>query len=189
MQTKYITKATDLAKDYIKKRVRKGDTVVDATVGNGNDTLFLSRLVSDSGRVYGFDVQSIAIKKTAEKLEANGLSNRVVLINDGHENIEKHIKSEVSAIMFNLGYLPGQEHNITTKHNTTLIAIESGIKLLEKNGLMTIAVYIGHEEGRKEKEAILNYLEKVDQSIVNVLKLEFINQRNAPPFLLVIEKR
>ncbi len=189
MQAKYITKATDLAREFIGKAIKPGDIVVDATVGNGNDTLFLSRLVSESGRVYGFDIQKFALKEATQKLQTNGVLDRVELINDGHENINKYITSKVNGIMFNLGYLPGGKHEITTKNNTTLIAIKTGIELLKGNGIMTIVVYTGHEEGKREEEDILSYFEKVDQNIVNVLKLGFINQKNNPPFLLVIEKR
>ena len=115
MQAKYLNKATDLAKGLITKAVSYGDIVVDATVGNGNDTLFLCQLVGEKGKVIGFDIQDVALERTREKLSENNMLDRVILINSGHENLKDYIDSGVSAIMFNLGYLPGNNHNITTR--------------------------------------------------------------------------
>lgn len=189
MQAKYLNKATDLAKDLIAKVVSKSDTVIDATVGNGNDTLFLSELVGENGKVIGFDIQDTALRKTQQKLEEKNLLDRVELINSGHENLNIYVKDKVSAIMFNLGYLPGNNHNITTRYETTLEAIKQGIDLLKKNGVMTVVVYPGHNEGLEEKERLLEFLCTVDQKEVNVLKMEFINQINNPPLLIAIEKK
>ncbi|SHJ48167.1 tRNA (mnm(5)s(2)U34)-methyltransferase [Paramaledivibacter caminithermalis] len=189
MQAKYINKATDLAKELITKAVSKKDIVVDATVGNGNDTLFLCDLVGEKGKVIGFDIQDMAIKKTEEKLKDKNMMARVFLINSGHENLKNYVDTEVSAIMFNLGYLPGGNHDITTNYETTLQAIKQGIDLLKKNGIMTIVIYPGHSEGREEKKRLLEYLCTIDQKQANVLKMEFINQINNPPLLVVIEKK
>ncbi|WIF94725.1 tRNA (mnm(5)s(2)U34)-methyltransferase [Caminicella sporogenes] len=189
MQAIYLNKATQLAKDIIKKVVKSGDVVVDATIGNGNDTVFLCNLVGDSGKVYGFDIQKKAVMTTIKKLEMENVIDRAVIIEGGHENIDKYVKEEVSAIMFNLGYLPKADHNITTKYNTTIEAIKKGIKVLKLNGVMTIVVYPGHKEGFEEKIKLLEFLEKIDQKYINVLKLEFINQINNPPFVLALEKK
>lgn len=189
MQAKYLNKATDLAKDLITKVVCEKDVVVDATVGNGNDTLFLCDLVGEEGRVIGFDVQKIALEKTEKRLKERKILDRVELINSGHENMKNYIDCEVSAIMFNLGYLPGNDHSITTKYGTTLKAIKEGIDLLQKNGVMTIVIYPGHREGMEEKENLLEFLCTVDQRKANVLKMEFINQINNPPLLIAIEKK
>ncbi|WP_432409507.1 class I SAM-dependent methyltransferase [Wukongibacter sp. M2B1] len=189
MQAKYLNRATDLAKNLIREVVSEKDIVVDATVGNGNDTLFLCDLVGAEGRVIGFDVQKLALEKTEKRLGERNLLDRVKLINSGHENMKNYIECEVSAIMFNLGYLPGNDHSITTKYETTLKAIMEGIDILKKNGVMTVAIYPGHREGMKEKENLLDFLCTVDQRKVNVLKMEFINQVNNPPLLIAIEKK
>lgn len=189
MQAKYLNKATDLAKELIAKVVLKNDMVIDATVGNGNDTLFLCDLIGENGKVIGFDIQDIALRKTEKKLKDRNMLDRVQLINSGHENLKKHVETKVSAIMFNLGYLPGNNHDITTKHETTLEAIKQGIDLLKKNGVMTIAIYPGHSEGIREKEKVLEFLCTIDQKQANVLKMEFINQKNNPPLLIAIEKK
>lgn len=189
MRAKYLNKATDLAKNLISRVVSKDDIVVDATVGNGNDTLFLCELVGAEGKVIGFDIQDKALAKTKEKLEERNMLNRVEIINTGHENLKDHVNTHVSAIMFNLGYLPGNNHRITTKYDTTLIAIKQGIELLKKNGVMTISVYPGHAEGFEEKEKLLEFLSTIDQKEADVVKMEFINQINNPPLLIAIEKK
>lgn len=189
MQAKFLNRATDLAKDIIKKVVKKDDIVIDATVGNGNDTLFLCDLVGERGKVYGFDIQELAIKRTEERLKKNGLADRALLINDGHENLSKYVNQKVTAIMFNLGYLPRADHKITTKYETTLEAVKQGIDLLATNGVMTIVIYPGHKEGMEEKEKLLEILSNFSQNVVNVLKMEFINQKNNPPLLVAIERK
>lgn len=189
MQAKYLNKATDLAKNFISRVVSQDDTVIDATVGNGNDTLFLCELVGEGGRVIGFDIQDEAITKTKKKLMERNMLSRAKLINTGHENLKEYVNTSVSAIMFNLGYLPGNGHKITTKSHTTLTAIKQGLDLLDKKGLMTIAIYPGHPEGAKEKERLLEFLTTIDQKKANVLKMEFINQINNPPLLVAIEKK
>ncbi|WP_432664841.1 class I SAM-dependent methyltransferase [Wukongibacter baidiensis] len=189
MQAKYLNKATDLAKDLISKVVMEKDIVVDATVGNGNDTLFLCDLVGEEGRVIGFDVQKVALEKAEKRLLERKVLDRVELINSGHENMKDYINGEVSAIMFNLGYLPGKDHTITTKYDTTLKAIKEGMELLKKNGVMTVVIYPGHSDGMEEKENLLKFLCTVDQKKANVLKMEFINQVNNPPLLVAIEKK
>ncbi len=189
MQSKYLNRATDLAKDFIRKTLHEGDVAIDATVGNGNDTIFLCKQVGESGRIYGFDIQEMAINSTIKKLEKYNFHKRTVLVRDGHENLTKYVKEKVSAIMFNLGYLPGGNHEITTNYSSTILGVKAGIELLKPNGIITIVIYPGHAEGYREKEEVLNFLSEANQDVIDVLKLEFINQVNNPPILLAIEKK
>ena len=114
----------DTAKQLIALRVMPGDTVIDATVGNGHDTLFLARLVGREGLVYGFDIQQVALERTAARLQEAGLQDRVQLIHAGHEELKKYVPDFVQAVMFNLGYLPGADKSVTTLGHTTLRAIK-----------------------------------------------------------------
>lgn len=173
---------------YIEHFVEKGDIVIDATAGNGNDTLFLAQLVGESGHVYSFDVQQIALDRTAEKLGSRGLKDRVDLIKDGHESLDKHVKSKVKAVMFNLGYLPRGDHNIGTHADTTITAIEKSLSILLVGGIISIVVYHGGDSGFDEKVQVMEYLEKLDQEMYVVMKTDFINQSNCPPILVCIEK-
>ena len=103
---KIIKNSLKQSHQYIKACVNEGDTVVDATCGNGNDTVFLAQLVGERGRVFGFDIQDAAIENTAGKLEELKLLKRVTLIKDGHENMGNYVNENIKAVMFNLGYLP-----------------------------------------------------------------------------------
>ncbi|MGL4914049.1 MAG: tRNA (mnm(5)s(2)U34)-methyltransferase [Romboutsia sp.] len=188
-KSKYITKVTDINKLYIEQVIENGDIVVDATMGNGYDTKYLAEKVGENGFVYSFDIQEEAIKSTKKKLEKENLSDRVKLILDGHENMDKYIEKEISCVVFNLGYLPRAKHRIITKPNTTIKAIEHSLKLLKPNGIVSIAIYTGHEGGPEEKNSIYDFVKELNQDEFSVMECGFINQVNCPPQLLLIEKK
>lgn len=171
---------------YIKKVVEKGAIVVDATMGNGNDTEFLAELVGCEGKVYSFDIQSKAIEKTKERVSK--YLKIVELINDGHQNMDKYMSVEIDACMFNLGYLPGGDHNIKTRFETTKQAIEKALGLLKQNGLITIVVYHGGDSGFEEKEKLMDFFCSLDSKKYTVMKTEFFNQINCPPVFVCVEK-
>lgn len=183
-----IANSLSQSHQYIERFVEQGDIVIDATAGNGNDTIFLAKLVGEKGRVFSFDVQQIAIDRTREKLSILGLSDRVELINDGHENLDKYVNGNVKAVMFNLGYLPGGDHNLGTKAETTICAIEKSMSLLVTGGIISIVIYHGGDSGFEEKNKVMEYLGNVDPKKYTVMKTEFINQPNCPPILVCIEK-
>ncbi|MEG6574242.1 class I SAM-dependent methyltransferase [Caldibacillus debilis] len=176
----------------LEKRVQPGDIVVDATVGNGHDTLFLAKLVGPAGKVYGFDIQEIAIRRTKERLEKERAGQNVVLFHCGHEELLHRIPEKdhgkISGAIFNLGYLPKGDHTIITKPETTLKAVEGLLQITAPGGVISIVVYEGHPGGKAEKEALLDYVQKIDQTRARVLMYRFINQKNDPPFCLAIEK-
>ncbi len=189
LRAKYINKITEVNKIFLEKIVQKGDTVIDATMGNGYDTVYLGDLVGEAGKVYAFDVQEEAIKSTKKKVERDNMTDRVELILDGHQNIDKYVTEEVSCVVFNLGYLPRAKHVVITKPDTTLEAIKKSLTLLKPNGIISIAAYIGHEGGMEEKDFICEYLNNLDQNEFNVLHMQFTNQINNPPQLILVEKK
>lgn len=189
MQGNYFNNAINIARNICIKKIKKGDIVVDATMGNGNDTLFLAELIGDIGRIYSFDIQENAVKNTMEKLKNSNIKCEVNLILDGHENINKHVKEKVSLVIFNLGYLPRAEHRVTTKSDTTITAIQKSLEILDAYGLVIIVVYHGHPEGKDEKIAIEEFISNLNQREYNVVQMNFVNQINNPPMLIVIEKR
>ena len=189
LRAKYINKITEVNKIFLDKIVQKGDVVIDATMGNGYDTIYLGNLVGENGKVYAFDVQEEAIKSTKKKVERDNMTDRVELILDGHQNLDKYVKEEVSCVVFNLGYLPRAKHVVITKPDTTLEAIKKSLKLLKPNGIISIAAYIGHEGGLEEKNYICEYLDNLNQNESNVLHMQFTNQINNPPQLILIEKK
>lgn len=174
-------------KYILKKAVNLGDNVIDATVGNGNDTRYLSELVGEDGRVFGFDVQQEAISNTKYKLDADNIQN-VYLIHDGHENVLKYISGEISAAIFNLGYLPGSDKSVTTNGNTTWKAVIDILTLLKQGGIIVLVIYHGHEAGKMERDAIEMEVAKLDPAKTEVLRYEFLNKMDAP-YVIVIERK
>lgn len=181
-----IERVLPYVKTLLQRTISAGDIVIDATAGNGYDTLFLSQLVGYTGHVYAFDVQKTAIDATLLRL--GEMRAHATVIHAGHELIDEYVTKEISAAVFNLGYLPGADHSIITKSKTTITAIKSCLKLLKVGGLVVLVVYHGHEGGDDERDALIDYLQSLPQSFVNVLKYDFINQQNYPPFVLAIEK-
>lgn len=178
----------EVARKLISERVQAGETVIDATMGNGNDTLFLARLVQEKGRVIAYDIQPLAMEKTRERLEREGVAERVEMRLASHEEIAG-LDLCAGAIMFNLGYLPGGDEEISTQAASTIYAIESGLKVLRPGGIMTVMIYWGHSAGEVEKEAVESFCHTLSQLEFLVLKYQYINQQNQAPFLLAIERR
>lgn len=189
LRAKYINKITEVNKIFLEKIIEKGDVAIDATMGNGYDTVYLGNLVGETGKVYAFDIQEEALVSTKKKVIRDNMEDRVELILDGHENLDKYVKEEVSCVVFNLGYLPRAKHVVITKPDTTLEAIKKSLDLLKPNGIISIAAYIGHEGGLDEKNYICDYLNNLDQKQYNVLHMEFTNQVNNPPQLILVEKK
>ena len=179
----------NIAKMYIKEVLGEGDVCIDATMGNGYDTVFLAELVGENGKVYAFDVQEEAIKSTEKKVKKLEFEDRVELILDGHENISNYVKDSIKCAVFNLGYLPRCEHRIITKPDTTIEAIKQSVALLEENGVVCISIYTGHEGGMDERNAVFDYAANLDQKEYNVFESKFINQKNNPPSIILIEKK
>ncbi|WP_297522824.1 class I SAM-dependent methyltransferase [uncultured Clostridium sp.] len=178
----YINSFNNIMHNIIENnKIGENKLAIDATLGNGYDTDFLKNQFEE---VYSFDVQEAATSSYKEKNIAN-----VNVILDSHEYFDKYITSKVDCIVYNLGYLPGANKHITTKTNSTIKSIESGLELLNTNGMMFIAMYPGHEEGAREKDSILNLAKNLNTKHFGVLYQEFINRPNNPPCLLVIEKK
>ena len=135
----------ELHKHFILQHIGEGDVCVDFTMGNGNDTLFLSRTVGESGRVYAFDIQEEALASTRARLEAEGAPENYTLICASHHLVRDYVKEPIKAGMFNLGYLPGSGNKaLTTLRETTLPAVQAAIELLAPDGILLVAIYPGH---------------------------------------------
>lgn len=183
-----LQRVLQYAKYLLTQSIENGEIAVDATAGNGHDTLFLAELVGENGHVYSFDIQQDAINATINRLKENGFETRATVVLDGHQHVKKYISEEIAGAVFNLGYLPGADHEIITKGETTIQAIESLLHLLKVDGMIVLVIYHGHEGGKSERDAVLNYVSNLPQKYVHVLKYEFLNQKNDPPFIVAIEK-
>lgn len=167
----------------LSKYVTSNDITIDATCGNGNDTLLLCRL---SKHVYGFDIQKQAIQNTESLLTNDGYKN-FTLFQKGHEHINDMVKDNVKAIIYNLGYLPGGDTSIISKAESTIESLRNGLTILDKDGLILITLYIGHQGGQEEANAVEQFSSQLPSSTYNVLRYQFINKANAP-YVIAIQK-
>ena len=166
--------------------IQEGDAVVDATCGNGHDTKFLAGLVGAEGKVYSFDIQAEAIENA--RTLCSGHDN-IEFILDSHGDVDRYTGDRaLKAAMFNLGYLPKGDKSITTTPDSTILAIQKLFDRLVDGGRIIIVVYHGHPGGKVERDVLMEQLSQWSQKEAQVLKYQFINQKNDAPFLLCIEK-
>lgn len=177
-----MEKVLDFVRNVISKRIKNSDICVDATCGRGNDTLFLAKV---SKKVYAFDIQKEAINASKELLKDY---ENVIFINDSHENVFEYVSEDINIAMFNLGYLPKGDKSITTKSSSTINSIDAILKKLSINGIVSVVCYPGHQEGYIESKELLEYLRGINQKDYDIIRYDFINQINNPPFALIIER-
>ncbi|MDO4482131.1 MAG: class I SAM-dependent methyltransferase [Bacillota bacterium] len=162
---------------------------IDATMGNGHDTLFLCRLSNPDGKVKAFDIQEKALANTTELLEKEGCAERAELVMDSHENIDKYAEPETAdVIMFNFGYLPGGDHSLSTRADTSLTAVKKCLDILKSGGIMSLCIYSGGDSGCEEKDALLSFLKALDRKKYIVVVHEYFNRPNNPPVPVIIKK-
>ena len=175
----------NLAHNWMKQHIKEGAFCIDATAGRGFDTAFLCELVGKNGRVIAFDIQEDAITSTKALLEDRELKAEVYL--DSHTHMKNYTELQsVDGIMFNFGYLPGGNHEICTHKEGSIKAIEIGLGILKKQGVMSLCIYHGGDTGFEEKEAILSYLQTIDSKKYTVIVSEFFNRPNFPPIFVGI---
>lgn len=181
---------TEWLHQQLKYDVENAELCIDATAGKGNDTLFFCENMKETGQVVAFDIQEKALELTEELLEKKGYYNeRVSLYLDGHENMDRYIKDETAdVIMFNLGYLPGGDHNLATKPEHTILAIEKGLSCLKPNGVMSVCIYSGGDSGFEERDRVLEFLQQLDPRRYTVIVSSFYNKPNQPPIPVLIRK-
>ena len=181
----------DLAHHYWKSLVNPGDTVIDATCGNGHDTLVLAQtvLTSSEGKLFALDLQQKAIDSAKQMLSEcldKIIFNKVTFIKGCHSIFPREISpNSVKLITYNLGYLPGGDKTKTTQSETTLESIKNAQKLIQDGGAISITCYPGHEEGKKEEHHILTYCSTLDPKKWSCCHHRWTNRSNAPSLLLI----
>lgn len=184
---------TDSAHHCILEYLRGGGLAIDATIGNGHDTVFLAQLVGANGHVYGFDVQVAALVATTQRLQQQQMQDRVTLYQTSHADMGKHIPVDlmgsIKAIMFNLGYLPGTDKSIITRPESTLQALSVACGYLSPQGIMTVIAYPGHDGGNLETCLVQDWLSLLDPNLYAVESILSRQHQAASPRLFVIRKQ
>ncbi len=180
------------AQTLIAESLSEGGIAIDATVGNGFDTVFLARQVGNSGMVYGFDLQPAALQATRTRLQQLSLLARVKLIHADHATLPAFIDHQqhgpINAVMFNLGYLPGSDKKLITRSKTTLAALNSAAELLDIGGMITIIAYPGHPGGEQEKNAVINWCEQLNTSKYKIDTISPASTNPKTPHLFAVKR-
>lgn len=181
-----------VAHERLAEVLSTGGIALDATAGNGHDTLFLAKIVGPRGCVYAFDVQDAAIDATTARLMNHGCLRQVKLVHDSHHQMENHIApehfGEIDAAIYNLGYLPGSDKSIVTRHEITIKALTTTLKLLRRGGVLAVVIYTGHREGQRERDAIKQWVRGLSRITHTIETSPPMPDRVNPPELLVIYK-
>jgi ubiquinone/menaquinone biosynthesis C-methylase UbiE len=180
--------AVKMAHKLLINKLNTAKCVVDATAGNGNDTLFLAKNSSDDAVIWAFDIQQVAISNTTQLLATHNLSNKVSLVVDSHTNVALYINKQIDIAMFNLGYLPKSEHTIATEDYSTIMALQEFLRLLSVGGVISIVAYPGHEKGYYEQQSVQEFLKSLPAKLFTVGCWSMINHVNHSPILYVVEK-
>lgn len=173
---------------FLHSFVREGYNAVDATCGNGHDTLLLARLVGVRGHVWGFDIQRQAVEETGRRLAEADLLGRVTLLPVGHEGVAEHVAVPLQVVLFNLGYLPGGDRSIITRPDTTRIALEQSLNLLAAGGVVIVTVYPGHDGGSVEQTAVEKLAAGLDPRAFHCWRMGQTNVTPEAPYLLLVQK-
>ncbi len=179
----------ELRRYFLAPYLFEGGNVADCTMGNGHDTEFLSKSVGETGHVWAFDIQQSALDSTAKRLKETGCPDNATLILDSHANILQHVDRPLNAVVFNLGYLPGSGNKaLTTMRESTMEAFKASLSLVESGGIVFVAIYPGHEEGRLEGEMLQEYVSGLDRHVWCSTVLRILNSPESPYFIITEHK-
>jgi SAM-dependent methyltransferase len=173
---------------FIRRFVRRGDHVVDATCGNGHDTLLLAGLVGQTGRVWAFDTQQEAVESTANRLSEAGYFDSVAVVHAGHETMSEHCSGPVKTVVFNLGYLPGGDRMVVTRPESTLAGLEQSLEIIEPGGVVIISLYPGHEGGQQEGAVLESRLAQLPPAGFHVWRMGQMNVPATAPYVILVQK-
>lgn len=183
-----IPRPTELLHLLLQRFLSEGDQSIDATAGNGHDTVFLARQVGATGRVLAFDVQAAAISSSRRLVEAEGLGERVDFFQESHAGLADHAQpGTMAAILFNLGYLPGSDQSVITTAAETLRALEASLRVLRPGGWLCVVCYPGHEGGNDEASAVEAWMTSRGGEL-RVARYGLLATRRPAPFLLIAVK-
>lgn len=180
---------TSWCNHFIKDHVKEGDICIDATAGNGWDSLLLSRCCGKTGRVTSFDIQPMAVSRTKDRLLENAPWKNWRVVLDSHRNMDLYEEpGTVSCITFNFGHLPGGDSFVSTNPAASIQALSLALDLLRPGGLLSLCIYNGPDAGFEEKDSILPWLQKLDLRKYLVILSQYYNRPGNPPMPVLITK-
>jgi SAM-dependent methyltransferase len=180
---------TTVAREWVCRTLRPGDIAIDATAGNGHDTLWLAEAVGATGRVLAFDIQPEALDAAAARVTQAGLAERVKFHLGSHEGIGAIADpGSVAAVVFNLGYLPGHGHAVKTSQATTLAGLNAAIRVLRPGGVLAVVCYPGHEGGDEETHQVELWFRTLGSHGARVVRYGAVGTLRPPPMLLLAAK-
>lgn len=189
-----MLKPTQLAHQWVAAVLEHGDSAIDATGGNGFDAAFLAQQLQGGGSLHIFDVQQKALSATRARIEALSPAAECEVLYHlrGHEEISEVMETageaQIGAVMFNLGYLPHGDKEVTTRPQTTRTALSCALRVVRPGGIVTVVVYTGHPGGEDEARVVDTLIAALDPEEWEVASYQQ-QLRNAPPRLIVLEKK
>lgn len=181
--------AVNLVQQIIHVKVFNAQCCVDATAGNGQDTLFLAQMTPPEAKIWSFDIQEQAVYNTKQLLQNNGCSTKVQIVKDNHANLSQYIGAgTIDVALFNLGYLPGGNHAITTTSDDMLKALAAVLERLNIGGIVSLIAYPGHPTGSEESQILKSFLANLPANLYKIGVFTMLNQNNQPPILYLLEK-
>jgi predicted methyltransferase len=185
-----MKRLTHWVHEGLNAHVQPGDWVVDATLGNGHDTTVLLKAIGGKGKVFAFDLQSDAIESARDQF-AECPQFEPFLRN--HAELDRCLpadaKSRLSAVVFNLGYLPGCDRDSATETTSTIAALDLAFEWLATGGVLCCTAYPGSPAGLEESLAVSDWAVARADDGVHVTRIESVATRGRGPFVLWLEKR
>lgn len=179
-----VNNTKDLIKFLLENYIKKVEVAVDMTLGNGKDAKNILE-ITEPKKLYCFDIQKIAIENSKKLI---GDFENIKFILDSHTNLDKYISDKIDLAVYNLGYLPTGDKFITTLSEDVILSLKKLLDMLNDEGKIILTFYPGHESGKKESEEVSIYLSTISQKYFSIIKFDFINQKNNPPFVIMISK-
>ncbi|MEB3011774.1 class I SAM-dependent methyltransferase [Parvimonas sp. D2] len=179
-----INNTKTLIEFFMKNYISEIKVAVDMTVGNGFDSKNILEILQPK-KLYCFDIQKEALENSKILLEKY---SNCELILENHKNFYKYVKENIDFAIYNLGYLPKGDKYITTNAEDVEESLKKLLEKLNSKGVIFITFYIGHSAGQIESLEISKFLQNLNQKEYTILKFTFENQKNNPPYVVMIQK-
>lgn len=175
-----MTSMVEHSHTFVQPVLTSGAICIDATLGKGRDSLFF--LSYPVGKVLAYEVQEALIEQAKQHIQDQRF----------HPFLKSHARMEedtdkADAILFNLGYCPGDPDGISTQVQSTLQAVESACRILVPGGRMAVVCY-PHEQGKAEQEALHSFLSTLDPNRFHIQTIE-TDKDNAPMCIQIIKQQ